>query len=85
LENALKHSGIGLREGAHADFVLEQENDNLLVTVSNSKMSARVADEPGGIGLENIRKRLQRLPAGHAMEISESETLFIVKLIIPFA
>lgn len=82
IENAYKHSPARLEPGDIQVKVEVKENtlifrcQNPLVTIQGNDL-----EEPGGIGLPNIRKRLQLLyPDTHDLEISSESTRFEVVL-----
>lgn len=90
VENAFKHSG----GNPHIiDIKLTIENNLLLFTVTNSlptspiwqdrseKESPQDPNQDSGIGLQNLRRRLELLyPGRHTLIISMSENLFTVYL-----
>jgi hypothetical protein len=79
VENAFKH-GISYAEPSFIAIALAIERNQVRLVVENSRFRKRVA-EKGGIGLQNVRKRLELLYAGeHDLEITESENQFIVDL-----
>lgn len=86
IENAFKH-GVSYREPSALSFKLIQEKDKLLFISENSISSFRSKDttvQQGGIGLENIRKRLDLLYNGkHNLIIESEENTYKVTLIIP--
>jgi hypothetical protein len=84
LENAYKHSPARLEPG---DIQVKVEvKENTLVFISQNPLTTRqgnVMNEPGGIGLPNIKKRLALLyPGQHNLEIKASEKTFTVMLTI---
>ncbi|WP_345227880.1 sensor histidine kinase [Hymenobacter koreensis] len=84
LENAYKHSPARLEPGAIRVSV-EVAADSLHFRVENpvAPNPARTLEEPGGIGLPNIRKRLQLLyPEQHQLDVSRTGDTFTVLLII---
>lgn len=84
LENAYKHSPARLEPGDIRVKVEIKEN-KLLFTCQNPIASKHAdnSDEPGGIGLPNIRKRLALLYSGqHNLEIQNSGNIFTVTLTI---
>jgi len=86
IENAFKH-GVSYREPSELSFSLMQNTDSLEFiaenTVSKFKETSSVSLH-GGIGLENIKKRLDLLYAGkHQLIIDKTEKKFKVRLIIP--
>jgi hypothetical protein len=79
VENAFKH-GISYAEPSFIAIALAIERNQVRLVVENSRFRKRVA-EKGGIGLQNVRKRLELLYTGdHDLEITESENQFIVDL-----
>jgi LytS/YehU family sensor histidine kinase len=82
LENAYKHSPARLQSG---DIKLNVElmADSLTFRVQNpvGRNPARNMDEPGGIGLPNVRKRLALLyPGQHTLNIHHIGDTFTVVL-----
>jgi len=81
LENAYKHSPARLEPG-DIKARLGVKEDILTFSVQNpvGKNPANTLDEPGGIGLPNVRKRLALLyPGQHTLEIhSPGETFAVV-------
>lgn len=86
IENAFKH-GVSYREPSALSFKLLQERDNLIFISENNITSFRNSDvmtKHGGIGLENIRKRLDLLYKGtQQLIIEDTGQKFKVTLIIP--
>ena len=82
LENAYKHSPARLNPG-DLKVRVEVKEDILTFSVQNpiGKSSATALEEPGGIGLPNVRKRLALLyPGRHTLEIHSSGEKFTVLL-----
>lgn len=79
VENAFKHGD--LRDSLEPLHIhLEVKGAWLFLEVSNKKNMQR-KDGTGGIGLENVRKRLELLKFGkYTLEIIENEHTFSVKL-----
>lgn len=88
IENAFKH-GISNREKSFIDISMEINGDSLLFRCSNSIHRGREVDansRKGGIGLENVKKRLALLfPAKHDLKIIKTEKQFDVNLEIKLA
>jgi two-component system, LytTR family, sensor kinase len=77
LENALKYSGIGHSEEAFVLLKLSVGNNGLVFQITNSKIGYSKPEEASGIGLANIRKRLQNIyPGQHVFDIIENEHKF---------
>jgi LytS/YehU family sensor histidine kinase len=82
LENAYKHSPARLEPG---DILVKMEiTENTLIFSSQNPVVGKqgnTLNEPGGIGLPNIRKRLQLLyPGRHTLEISDAGDKYAVML-----
>jgi hypothetical protein len=79
VENAFKH-GISYAEPSFIAIAVAIEKNQVRLVVENSLFRQRVA-EKGGIGLQNVRKRLELLyTEDHELEIIEAENQFIVDL-----
>lgn len=86
LENAIKHSGIGIVPEAYIRIRLREEQGLLTGHFVNSKSSLAGRNESGGIGLQNIRKRLDMLHPGFSdlnFRIRETAERFEVFIKIP--
>ena len=85
VENAFKH-GISFREPSGITITLEMKEKTLFFDVYNSKHNRGENDpekEKSGIGLNNVRQRLQLLyPAKHELIIRETGKDFFVHLTI---
>ncbi|HEX8531289.1 MAG TPA: histidine kinase [Cytophagales bacterium] len=83
VENAFKH-GISLREPSHISISLEMKENILYFDVHNSKHAKQGSDperDKSGIGLNNVRQRLQQLyPVRHELTIRETAKEFFVHL-----
>ena len=85
VENAFKH-GISFREPSHIKVSLEIKDATLYFDVNNSR-HARPEHDPekdqSGIGLENVKQRLQLLyPGKHQLMIRETAKEFFVHLVL---
>ncbi len=86
IENAFKH-GISYRGKSFIDIGMETEKNTISFRCANSIAPYRDENENNhsGIGLENVRKRLNLLfPGRHDLKINKTETAFEVKLLINF-
>ncbi len=82
VENAFKH-GTGLVEGATINVKLSVENNTLFFTVKNKYNvdSVEVKDKTSGIGLANVKRRLNLLYGNnHTLVITEEDNWFTVSL-----
>jgi len=84
LENALKHSAIGVQQQATIYMKLSMHQKNrLVICLNNTKANPPVLQDAGGIGLVNIQKRLQLVyPHKHTLIIEENDRSFSVTLSI---
>ena len=82
VENAYKHSQIENRQHGFIGIRLQTGPQGLTFTVANSVLAGPgPQDGVGGIGLENVRKRLELLyPECHTLEIEPTATTFTVTL-----
>lgn len=73
VENAFKHSAIGIDSKARIAIKISAIANTITVAIENTKADLPVDAEPGGIGLENIRKRLNLVyPGRHTMKVEEN-------------
>jgi two-component system LytT family sensor kinase len=83
IENAFKH-GISYREKSFVHIALKSENDKIFFQCSNSltsKAEKTHSENHSGIGLENVKKRLNLLfPESHILKIDTSGNCFDVLL-----
>lgn len=80
VENAVKH-GADSETGAWVHIRFHQAAGRLTFTCSNSRPRHPVKKAVGGIGLANIRRRLELLyPKNHRLEVTENETDYTVIL-----
>ncbi len=82
VENAFKH-GIGIIEQPEIDIQLVSGEDSLFMQVINkcNNESKEIKDKNSGIGLSNLKRRLNLLyPGKHDLLITEQNNLFTVSL-----
>lgn len=82
IENAFKHSNIESLENTYLKISLTTEENKIVFKVKNTYTASRVKkDEVGGIGIENVKKRLNILyPSNHKFEISKDSGTFNILL-----
>lgn len=84
LENAIKHSGLGIEPGASVLFSVHTSNNVLIIWTENSISKSVIHGESGGIGLINIKTRLEKtFPGRYKLEIMQSESRFVLSLEMP--
>jgi hypothetical protein len=81
IENAFKH-GISYKENSFIRIDLISNDHQLILKVENSIPKNRATkDEVSGIGLTNVKKRLELLyPDAHHLQITQIETRYFVHL-----
>lgn len=84
VENALKHSHVEKIKDAFIHIFLSVTKETIYFKIENSlPKQAFSKDEVGGIGLENVQKRLAILyPTNHELIIGEKKDTFEVELTI---
>lgn len=82
IENSFKHSKIEDLKNGWIKMKIENDDDHLMFTITNSLPKENFTkDQVGGIGLENVKRRLELLyPEKYLLEIVESKDKFLVKL-----
>jgi LytS/YehU family sensor histidine kinase len=86
VENAFKH-GTGYIENPKIDIELKAQNNILYFRVSNKydPEMQQVKDKASGIGLSNVRRRLDLLhPGKYKLDITKENGVFSVSLQINF-
>jgi hypothetical protein len=82
VDNAVKHSNT--RGASFINLFLKVENKQLYFEITNSKSEQKTTTENNGLGLQNVKKRLNLLYGdAHSLKIMEEAELFIIKLTIP--
>ncbi|MBQ2843470.1 MAG: histidine kinase [Alistipes sp.] len=85
VENAFKH-GVSYNHPSFIHISLFYADEKLTAIISNSRNPQPTSPtRQGGIGLENVRKRLDLLygPHGYSLDICQEEERYTVKLVIP--
>lgn len=81
IENAFKHVSRSAYNKGFIHILFEQKNNQIYLEVENSKSDKPVKKKSTGIGLENIKARLQILYGQrYSLTIKESDTVYLVKL-----
>lgn len=88
IENAFKHVSRSKMEKGFIQIDLVQKDNQLHLFVRNSKYADMPASRPkdaSGIGLENIKKRLEILyPESYKLDISETDSVYVVSIQINY-
>jgi len=84
LENAVGHGIAGLVDGGTIRLDILRRGDRLSIIVENPRDPDAVPRTRGGVGLENVRKRLALVFGGGArLDAAASPTGFRVALDLP--
>ena len=82
IENAFKH-GVSYQHESFIEVKAAVENEKLRFTCSNSKVE-KPNEEKGGVGLANVRKRLDLLYAhDYELRFNDVTDVYTVELVIP--
>ena len=82
-ENAFKHGLSKQAENSWLKADLSLDKSTLTFLIENSKPVSAIPESKGGIGLDNLRKRLDLLyPARYHLEIDDKKNTFLAKLVI---
>ncbi|MFT6325022.1 MAG: hypothetical protein ACJAWO_002592 [Halieaceae bacterium] len=80
LENAFKHGVEKMRENAFIHLRMQSQVKHLFFTIENS-FDELISNNNNGIGLENLKKRLDYLyPNQYELIVEEKESIFKVQL-----
>lgn len=82
VENAFKHISHHSDQRNYVQVNLARQNGSFLFTVENSKENLhRSTEPPGGIGLSNVKRRLELLyPQKYELQIDNNDATFKVAL-----
>jgi LytS/YehU family sensor histidine kinase len=81
VENAFKHISTHTEKINFVHISMSKQKDAFLFEVRNSKDNSIRTDTSRGIGLANVKRRLELIyPAKHSLEINNNEDIFTVKL-----
>lgn len=83
VENAFKH-GISYRHQSSVSVSLEEKGGRILFSCRNTKNYNQPPHESGGVGLDNVRRRLRLIYGVDAiLEIKDGKEEYVVYLNIP--
>jgi LytS/YehU family sensor histidine kinase len=81
VENAFKHISHHTSKNNFVKLSLHRENGHFTFTAENSKESGKTTEIHGGIGLVNVKRRLELLyPGKHSLDIRDEKDLYKVAL-----
>jgi hypothetical protein len=85
VENAFKH-GINAAESSEVKIEITINNNNLVLSVFNKKVTMQITDAHSGVGIANTKKRLELLyPGNYTLSVANDKDFFSVLLQINFA
>jgi hypothetical protein len=82
IENSFKHGTSDIIDQPWITLSARLEDNVLFIKLLNGKSAGNnVPAENGGIGLQNVRKRLQLIyPGRHELQVQEEEEVFIINM-----
>ncbi len=81
VENAFKHISNHTDAVNFVHICMKKDNKWLLLKVKNSKDNSPTTETSGGIGLANVKRRLELLyPGRHTLQIDNSDDTYTVQL-----
>lgn len=81
IENAVKHGTDSMLSAAFIHVTIAIKNNILHFSCINNYKTSHMPKQQGGIGLENVRKRLALIYANHyTLDIKDTNTIFEVHL-----
>lgn len=82
IENAFKH-GISYRKQSFIHIVVSVEDNQILFACVNS-IAPRQTESKGGVGLENVKKRMELIyKDNYSLDIKSENSVFTVRLSLP--
>ncbi len=81
IENSFKHGMQSESENTFVDISLKIKDDHLFFNITNSKNANQSQKDVGGIGLENVKRRLNLVyPEKHMLKIKNQLETYSVEL-----
>lgn len=86
VENAFKHISHFSNQPNFVKVDMFLLNGHFVFSVFNSKEMQKITEKSGGIGMYNVKRRLELLyPGRHTIKVDNSETTFMVQLNLQIA
>lgn len=84
IENAFKH-GVSYQKESFIDLIMKTGDDLLYFRIKNSKRNSNNGlNEPGGIGMENLKKRLDLIYSNrYTLDQKEDDDYFEITIKLP--
>jgi LytS/YehU family sensor histidine kinase len=84
VENSFKHGTSKILRNPWIKLFMQADENILHFTLTNSKPAGEMVNGKGGIGLSNVKKRLELLyPSSHLLTIESTVNTFTVNMQIP--
>lgn len=84
VENSFKHGTSKMLKNSWIKLFIQADENLLHFTLANSKPADEITNGKGGIGLNNVKKRLELLyPSNHLLTIESTVNTFTVNMQIP--
>lgn len=84
VENAFKH-GVSYRQNSFIDIAVKVVDSQLRFSCRNSKI-AKTDEQPGGVGLQNVRRRLDLIYGNrYSLIISNQAEVYGIDLVLPLS
>ncbi|RYG35157.1 MAG: GHKL domain-containing protein [Chitinophagaceae bacterium] len=81
VENAFKHLSSHTAKNNFVRLELARSNGHFIFSAENSKDEVKATDPYSGIGLNNVKRRLELLyPGKHELTISDEESVYRIDL-----
>ncbi|HEY5826526.1 MAG TPA: histidine kinase, partial [Cyclobacteriaceae bacterium] len=81
VENSFKHGASSQLSSGFIRIDISVQAQTLVIKVENSKIDPEIPRRPSGIGLQNLRKRLELIyPERHTLQIFDEEDVYLVIL-----
>jgi LytS/YehU family sensor histidine kinase len=82
VENAVKHNNDSAKS-SYLNLYFDMRHNELFFKCINSKPAVRAVSKSGGLGLANIKRRLELLfPSSHALKIEDDPETYCVTLFL---
>jgi len=83
IENCFKHGTSKMLQNPWINFTLELHDTKMVMKLMNGKASKVEEKRSSGIGIQNVKQRLELLYKGkYEMQITEDEEVFVVDLVV---
>lgn len=82
IENAVKH-GVTIDKPPYIHILLDIQEEQIIFEVKNSKPAKKIEHASGGIGMGNVKRRLNLLyPESHNLIIQDRQDFYKVRLVL---